>query len=535
MQQNSMKSVQLQFSDAASCKRWILSLPLTNVQIAHQSLAQQVALVAQAGIPPVEVLRIVEALREPLAYVQNEIARRYTGKALPLEPIESAAWTRVSEVWQGVIDIYLACREAQLRGDRALEPYAALILMRCLQYSSCMILEHHRVYSQVPAAWWKKLHHLYLLAEQSGCARTPVTDAFSQADADSSCQAAYCRALLSNLANPFALSGRQMEFLARWTEKWSALVDMSSEPLPPSSIPALAIDLAGDSGPVLAEGLEPQASLRYLDFDPLSRTLRQVITLLKQGKTPAQLGLGDDARQPGCENLLMLLYIQWCRAGTSRVEPRSTSTEKTQICLGMRSAHFYISGRAFRAPGAGLTRQEEHDMQLFGHISQRTQQMMITSQSAATESWDLVNQSASGFLCMQRDPGAQARIAHNQLIAVRRSSSKHFHLGVVQWLRIDENKEMFVGIRLFAGAPRPVAVRPVNFNLASNTTSYERGLFLPGIQTPPTPATLILPTGWFQPGRIVEVHAGEKRNVTLVSLLEKGTNFDRCTVAAAQS
>ncbi len=532
MQLDCVKTVQPQFNDAAGCKRWVQLLPLTNAQVAQQSLAQQVALVRQAGLAPPETLRIMEVLREPIVYVQHALARRYAGKALPLEPAESATLARVIALWQDVTGSYLDCRDAQRLGNRALDAYVALMLMRCLQYSASTIIEHHRVYSQAPAALWKALHGLYLCAEQAGLARAPVSDTFGHTEANSTCLAAYCRALLANLANPFALSERQMDFVARWTDKWSGLVGLASEPLPVSSIPALAIDLAGDCGAVLAAGLQPQASLRYLDLDPLSRELRQVITLLKQGKTPAQLGLGDDARQPGCENLLLLLYIQWCRAGTSRQEARSETAEKMQVCLGMRSAHFYISGRAFRAPGSGLSRQEEHDMQLFGHISQRTQQMMITAQSSVTESWDLVNQSASGFLCMQRDPGAQARIAHNQLIAVRRSSSKDFHLGVVQWLRLDESKEMFVGIRLFSGTPRTVAVRPVNFVLPGNT-GYERGLLLPGIKAPLTPATLILPSGWFQPGRTVEVHAGEKRTVTLTSVLEKGADFDRCTVAAA--
>jgi hypothetical protein len=308
-------------------------------------------------------------------------------------------------------------------------------------------------------------------------------------------------------------------------------VSLASQPLPPSAIPALAIDLAGSAGPVFAEGREPLASLRYLDFEPIGRTLRQTITLLKQGQTPAQLGLGEDARQPGCENLLMLLYIQWCRAGTGRGEQRDPSAEKAQVCLGMHAAHFYISGRSFRGPGTSLSRQEEHDMQLFGHVSERTQRALASSESSAVESWQLLNQSNSGFMCMLREPDAQMRIGHYQLVAVRRGSSKLFYLGLVQWLRIEENNELFVGVRLFPGIARAVAARPVNFNAPSAIKGFERALLLPEMATPSTPATLILPSGWFQPGRFVEVHADQKQVAKLVNLLEKGSDFDRCTVS----
>ena len=90
-----------------------------------------------------------------------------------------------------------------------------------------------------------------------------------------------------------------MDFLAAWTEKWSLLTNLSANALPPSAIPALAVDLAGDTGATFAEGLAASSSVRHLDLEVVGRTLRQLITLLKQGQTPAQLGLGNDARQPG--------------------------------------------------------------------------------------------------------------------------------------------------------------------------------------------------------------------------------------------
>ena len=91
---------------------------------------------------------------------------------------------------------------------------------------------------------------------------------------------------------------------ARWSATWAGFMHLASEPLPPSAIPALAVDLTANSGPVLAAGLPPRASLRYLDLEPLGRTLRQVIALLNQGQTPAPLGLGRRwhtrrAKRPG--------------------------------------------------------------------------------------------------------------------------------------------------------------------------------------------------------------------------------------------
>lgn len=529
-QATSLNAAPLQFTDHAGCKRWIESLPLTNLQSAQHLLTEQIALVRLAGFAPGELLRILETLREPVHYVQTEVAHKYTAKPLPLESNEAALWTRTLGLWQEYTDAYLACRDAHVQGDVALRNHGALIVMRCLRYTANAMFEHYRIYRQVPAARWKNLHQLYEFAEQSGFAHAVVADTFIREEADSTCCAAYSHALLAHLANPFALSGRQMQFSARWIEKWSGLVGLAMQPLAPSAIPALCVDPAGSSGPIFAEGAEPLTSLRYLDLEQIARTLRQTITLLKQGQTPAALGLGDDARQPGCENLLMLLYIQWCRAGTGRGEQRNMLEEKAQVCLGVHAAHYFVSGRAFRTPGSRLSRQEEHDMQLFGHISERTERALVSLESSAVESWELVNQSNSGFMCMLREHDAELRIGHNQLLAVRRGTSKLFYLGLVQWMRTEENSELFVGVRLFPGIARAVVVRPANFNAPSGINGFERGLLLPEMAVPATPATLILPTGWYQAGRFVELFGDQKQVAKLVNVIEKGSDFDRCTV-----
>jgi len=78
-------TAQLQFHDGASCKLWMAALPLTNVQSAQLALAEQIALIRQTDIAPLELLRVLEALHDPVAYVQQELSRKYTAKPLPLE------------------------------------------------------------------------------------------------------------------------------------------------------------------------------------------------------------------------------------------------------------------------------------------------------------------------------------------------------------------------------------------------------------------------------------------------------------------
>ena len=132
-------------------------------------------------------------------------------------------------------------------------------------------------------------------------------------------------------------------------------------------------------------------------------------------------------------------------------------------------------------------------------------------------------------MCMVREPGAETRISHNQLVCVRRGSGNSSCLGLVLWLRVTDSNEVLIGVRLFPGSARAVAARPAAVNAAAASNGYERGLLLPGQPAPPTPATLILPAGWYQPERRIELHGDRKQIATLGELLEKGSDFERCT------
>ncbi len=525
---SSTDSLALRCTDGASCRRWLESLPLTNVQHAQRELAGQLtALHVAPHIAPLERLRILETLKEALLFVQNEAAQSYAGKALPLDEAEGDSWARTMGVWQSLQKNYELCAQAYRDGDLVIAPYAALVTLRCLSCIAWMMYDHYRVYRQPSATLWRDLNAYYAAAEQHGYARIRVQDNFGQRDPDATCAEAYVQALLMFLANPYSLSVRQMVFVRRWLEKWASLVNLSHQTLPPSQIPPLSVDLASSAGARFAEPAEP-ATARYLDLEQLAKTLRQTINLLKQGQTPAQLGLGEDARQPGCENLLMLLYVQWCRAGTARSEERLATDERATVCFGMASAHYQASGgKPFRQP-AELTARERREMDTLGYIG-RVQHEAEPDSSCPTESWTILNHSASGFMCMSRQPDGRARIAHNQLLAVRRESGRQFHLGMVQWVRIEADDELQCGVRLFPGTPEAVAVRPSNFNPAGSSR-YERALVLPEVPAPATPATIVLPAGWFQSGRFVEIFAERKQVAKLLNLLEKGSDFDRGTI-----
>ena len=112
-------SIPLQFTDSTSCKRWVEQLTLSNVQLTQQALTGQLAALNAAHLPPLERLKVLETLREPVFFVQGESAKRYAGRPLPIDEGEKAIWNNVIVLWQETNRNYQQCLKAYREIGRA--------------------------------------------------------------------------------------------------------------------------------------------------------------------------------------------------------------------------------------------------------------------------------------------------------------------------------------------------------------------------------------------------------------------------------
>lgn len=102
----------LSIDTVKNCKDWLAQLPLTNAQQAHSLLLAQMKLLNAAALAPADRLQILEALREPVAFVQGERAKRFSNQPVPLEPATAAIWNDVIALWFALVQGYQACAGA---------------------------------------------------------------------------------------------------------------------------------------------------------------------------------------------------------------------------------------------------------------------------------------------------------------------------------------------------------------------------------------------------------------------------------------
>lgn len=518
------------FSDAITCRQWLKTLPLTNVPLAHAALTAQVELLNRIPLAPLERLKINELLREPIAFVQLEMAKKYLGKPLPLETVQLNHWNSVVGLWATLGAAYRLSLQACLEGDSSVAAHAALITQRCLRYTGLQLLEHYRIYREIEKGEWQQAHELYALAEQQGYAMDVVRDSLNKQTDSATCASSYAQILLTNLADPYRLTPRQLSLLERWLDKWGVRVTIAAAPPEDASLSLIGVDLASSAPPVVVRDSIKLANPRYLDTDRLAITFRKRIKQLRKNEDPAALGLGDDCVQPDCEALLTVLYQHWCEFAPKRRNfNRRPGGDKAQAALGMAAIHFFLGReKPFKQPGEKekFSKREIEDLQFFGRISDQTEKLHISQLGFGLETWQIQDEGALGFRLARPDKGGM-RISLKQLIAIRPASSNIYALGVIKWLIFPTNDGLNIGVRILPGAPLAIAVRPVSL-MTDATGKYVQSFLLPDMPVLKETANLVLPPGWFAPGRLVEIHTGEESmTVKLHNLIEKGSDYER--------
>lgn len=524
-----------QFVDAASAKTWLEHVPLANVAAAQQDLLGELEVFNRFPAAAVNRLAVMETLREAVSFIQVEQAKRFMNRALPMAEAEAATFEDTTELWEQMRLGYLRCLEAALNGDAAMRAQAALLTQRLGAYSGLKMFHHYRAYREVPARDWRSLHEVYAHAERLRVAETPVKDFLNRDVHDSSPRIAYARAVLMGMCNPQELGQRQLTFVAFLLERWASKLEVSSQPVAEGEgLPPLVADLAGERMPERAgPGAPPAAEPRYLDTRKLAKSLRNRVGLLRKGESPAKLALGEDCVQPSCEQTLIFLFRQWCQARTARGAQRRRAAATAQATNDFDAIHHYVSGGGQRRPvqEKELTQQQRLELETLGRIRTVDDEQYTTARGFGLEDWKIEDDSALGMHLVRAAGSAGKRYAHGQLLAVRPSDASGYILGQVRWLMGAANGDLHAGVKLMPGIPSAISVRGIGLNEKSEKAVS--ALTLGAVAALQSPATLILPSGWFRPQRVLELQADKPFTVRLTDVVERGIDFERVAYEAA--
>jgi len=497
------------FRDAESCAQWLNQLQLTNLQLAHSLLLTQINEFNRLPLNGLERLKTLELLRDTVHYVQREFARKLISRPLPLGDSELMVFLSIVKLWQAMALGYQHCLQDRISGDKRLGKRAALLCQRCLLYGGLAILEHLRTGYEFDPGLWQQLHSLYAFAEGQGLQHKEIPDPFNGGVPLSSCRNSYVKILLTCYARTAELTRTQLQMLDTWLSEWSAIVPVQrSYTTSRGDAQPLALDLAGTQGLQPIQFSAHKAKMRYLTMMPLSKQLRVSTILLQQGKTPRQLGLGDHYNALECIELLTFLHQCWCEDNNTRFASRSPGSQQAQLCSHPENIYAVLSGNPFKQGGAAtVTAQPESGNPL--------------------EGWQLENQSLLGAM-LSRVDAVGARLAGRQLVALRIGDAETFMLGITTWVSVTRAGQLRIGVRYLPGTVQSFMLHAAGASPAEPDISAP-GFLLHTVPALKTPASLIIPNNWFQPGRVVSIRHldGEKQQVKMGFSVERGIDYER--------
>lgn len=525
-------TLKLEFTDARGCKKWMQLLPLINVIQTQLELREMMNMLNFSVIHPIERLRILELLRETVSMVQEEISKKYVNRPTPLYPGEQEMWNDVIALWDAMAVGYLHVLKAAQAGEEGISEFTPLIHERVIRNVYFIWREYAVIYAQRPPELMSRLHQLYRVAEERGYASNRIKDSHYRLSDSSSCEAAYVHALLLEGLNPNMMSVKQIYWIDRLLERWSQHAPLWPEPQLDSHYEILGVNLNGSRSLQLAAELDKEGTLRYIDNARLGQSIKKRIRLLRQGESPAQLGLGEEFSNSACENAMLYMYQQWCEKGAERGFQRYQATGKVEVATQLAAIHALTTGRPFTQPERAeeISGKALRDLQFFGHVSETTQMMRAETIEYRTETWDLLDQSAMGCR-LGRPINNGGRVSHNQLFGVKMNKD-HFNLGSLRWLSIDPD-QLMIGVRLLPGIPQPVSIRSTGLS-PTGTNKYIPALLLPAVAAVKSPPTLVLPPGWYRPTRVLEIYAEPMpKRIRVGELIERGPDYERITFVEA--
>lgn len=511
----------LPFRDARGCKAWLASLPLTDVARSHAAMADTIDRLNLTRMPGYERLKVLELMRDKVAFLQESVIGVFAGKPLPMSNRMLDVWEAASSLWQGMEQGYRYCLRAAANEDAETARHFALIVERCLRYTGRHMLNHSFVHGEVPARLYQDLHALFQFAEKRGVAYVPVRDGLDGHRGVATPAQAYARALLLDAAGTSMLGLHELIAVDALLKKWVAKVVLSRIQPEGEAGVLRCTDLIGDRGLRAPPGKPVGGdTLLYFDLNTFSDSLRRRIRKLSTGVAWSDLNLPSAFAQVAVGPLLGHVYRLWCEVAPA--EPLAAAeAEQCEAVSDFEGFYQSLAGKPFEAPRQNddLGKYEAQQMAVFGKITSRYATSGAAPITDSGEAWKLEG-IAADRIRLRRPTNSKIPLSLQQLLGYKTAGMKALQLAIVSGLR-DHNAHGLV-----------VDAAPLGSDFDAVIFRTKDMAFVPALRQQSmddSSLNLLVAPGTYQAARVVEVRTDVIQMYRLTGLKQRGANYEWVT------
>ena len=540
-----LESLSFALPEPESVGEWIGRLPMANVPETAGQIRQATFEIARLDTDWATRMALLEGIRPTILYLTARLDKAANSAGASADAITRLAQRLQTNLCSGYKAVVIAAREAAATDTEACRTLS-LAIHRALSDLSRTLLRTLQYYVAPADRLWLTLHQLYLLAETLGIEEETHADTGNVGSPELSISDVYLRSVLLALARPYQLRHRELTDVFTALAGWGGLSRLSR-----NLDGALhAVDLSSDKGPGPAESYKANDTCRGVELNALTSTLESHLHRADADSGPENVELG----------LISHLTGAWGEM-TSRSFNRADSDAPIQLCVGLKSAHFYLSDNAEFSdtirtaaahaedqlkpfgdnvhflPNAGEAQDiwddafdvggkiptnpkyEEPELTLISHEPSAVREAEVDPYPCYDST--AADMSPSGYRLRWSQP-FPPNLQTGELIALRDQADPRWCLAVARWIRQDEQGP-FMGVELLAPQARPVAIRIVQSK--GSQAEFQRAFLLPELKPLGRPATLITPATPFKDGQKVIIRESGRQNTAQLGecLLKTGS------------
>ena len=456
-------------ADARKVKAWVAALPRANAQASEQELSRAVESLVSQKLSGTQRLGALEEIRSAVVESVNLLERQFATNALPLPPDKARA-AAVAETFQLMMahgyrraahDICAPTGAIPfLKGSAVLQA-----LERAAWHYSRALALAWRVYRPPGPGAWQGLHRVHRFAAQLKRDRKLVEDAAAGAAQD--VNTLYLQTLLLAAVNPYAFGQSEQDALWPITRGYAPRCGLSEQP-PDGLAPVVPED--ADRGPGPGAGEESHSL--WLDLRAFADDVERALARVRDGQAELSPGPGAGVRV-GNDLLIRLrrAFGQIAARGLARLP----AGHRLDTVLGLSGLHYFLAG--------------QRDFDTF-----MRQSAQGTVHVVAGAAW---TQSAAGMTKVPRFPGKaldqslggyrmvwesaeQARARVGELVGLNfgdEGGEQEWMVGVMRWLRYEDDGSLSAGVELLSRRASAVALRVVSADGGSRQLSRAVEIF----------------------------------------------------------
>lgn len=535
--------------------RWINDLPAGNVFNAHEQVLHKLAeFNAQNPQYGKERLGVLLLLDEYARSLQTSLCQQYLRNPRMSRVMESRLWHavykfywEVARAYHGFIMSYVASP-----AGNPLQASIPQITLRTLHNFGNVFKWHYFRYEKPEDKLWLRLHNLYRVAEFEGFSKTELA-LYPHSGKTTRCLDQYNRALLLGQLDTSALYPKQIEMVDQWLSEWSHLIEHESQFNPASH--TLYVALSDGAGARRIRNTEFSESCRFMATARLHEKIQLTRNALRNGESPALLGLGEDCRLPDCFEILDYAERQWgpLDKREQRKSPRTSDKKIIDVVHGFNEICAVVkqgsnSADVLHEMNAELKYDEMIDMKLYGFVTESTRTRNRHTMPAHNsekipphERWVMEDMSEHGLgASIPADSNDWARLGSMVALKVERDTG--WKIGVMRRLLHADDGLLQVGIEVLSHKPQMLLLRPQSVSALQGYTvggveTTDAALPVPVIFTTLTDndsGELLLEAAQYASGRGFQASIGaQKGTIRLRDVIEKGDGWMRVAVDIA--